>query len=154
MLQITVLLIGLLLQGWIFEIALSTNYTRQLCTGEPALQPLSFLSCPDESATFTCSDSKVSLMKWEVEPYTTTDVDLSYISSRLIADTELLTINSTDDVLHSTVVFDRIDDYFANLTSTLTVAMSGVKNGTNVTCTTLVWSDECNMTATIYIAGL
>ena len=85
--QITVLWIGLLLQGWILEIALSANYTRRLCTGEPALQPLSFHSCPNESATFTCSDSQVSLMKWKVEPYTTTDGDLSYAALFIMADT-------------------------------------------------------------------
>jgi hypothetical protein len=98
--QITFLLIGLLLQGWTLEIALSAIYTRRLCTGEPALQPLSFHSCPNESVTFTCSDSKVSLMKWEVEPHTM--ADLAYAASLLMADTELLTMNSTDNILHST----------------------------------------------------
>ena len=149
--QITVL--GLLLQGWILDIGLTANYARRLCTGEPALQPLSFHSCPNESVTFTCSDSKVSIIKWEVEPYTTRDGDLSYAVSLLLADTELLTMNSTDNVLHSTIVFDRIDENFANMTSTLTVATSGVRNETNVTCTTFVSNDECNMTATIYVTG-
>ena len=92
-------------------------------------------------------------MKWEVEPYTTRDGDLSYAFSLLLADTELLTMNSTDNVLHSTIVFDRIDENFANMTSTLTVATSGVRNETNVTCTTFVSNDECNMTATIYVTG-
>jgi hypothetical protein len=151
--QITVLLIGLLLQGWILAIALSANYTRELCTGEPALQPLSFHSCPNESATFTCSDSKVSVMKWTVEPYTTTD-DLSYAALFIMADTELRTMNNTDNRLHSTLIFDRIDENFANMTSILTVAMSDVRNGTNVTCTTLVGADgQCNMMATIYVTG-
>ena len=147
--QITVL--GLLLQGWILDIGLTANYARRLCTGEPALQPLSFHSCPNESVTFTCSDSKVSLMKWEVEPHTM--AHLAYAASLLMADTELLTMNSTDNVLHSTVVFDRIEENFANMTSTLTVATSGVRNGTNVTCTTFVSNDECNVTATIYVTG-
>ena len=150
--QITVVFIGLLLQGWMLEIALSANYyTRRLCAGEPALQPLSFHSCPNESATFTCSDSQVSVMKWEVEPHTM--ADLSYVASQLMADPGLLTMNSTDNVLHSTIVFDRIDENFANMTSTLTVATSGLRNGTNVTCVTLVGNDECNMTATIYVTG-
>ena len=135
-------------------IALSANYTSQLCTGEPALQPLSFHSYPNESATFTCSDSQVSVMKWEVKPYTTRDGDLTYAASVIIADPGLLTMNSTDNVLHSTVVFDKIDEDFANMTSTLTVATSGVRNGTNVTCVSLVGNDECNMTATIYVSGL
>ena len=56
----------------------------------------------------------------------------------ITADTELLKINSTDNVLHSTLVFNRIGN-FANMTSTLTVAMSGVRNGTNVTCITHCW---------------
>ena len=92
-------------------------------------------------------------MKWEVEPYTTTDGDLSYAASILMADSELLTMNSTNNILHSTVVFDRIDEKFANMTSTLTVAMSGMRNGTNVTCTTFIGNNECNMTATIYVTG-
>ena len=152
--QITLLLIGLLIQGWILEIALSANYTRQICTGEPALQPLSFHSCPNESATFTCSDSKVSFLTWKVEHYTPSDGHLSYAAKLLKADTELLTLNSTDNVFHSTLVFDQIDENFANMTSTLTVSTSGVRNGTNVTCTTLVGTDgECNMMATIYVTG-
>ena len=152
--QITLLLIGLLLQGWILEIALSANYTRQICTGEPALQPLSLHSCPNESATFTCSDSKVSFLTWKVEHYTPSDGHLSYAAKLLKADTELLTLNSTDNVFHSTLVFDQIDENFANMTSTLTVSTSGVRNGTNVTCTTLVGTDgECNMMATIYVTG-
>ena len=81
-----VLFIGLLLQGKILDGVLSAINTRRLCAGEPALQPLSFHSCPNESATFTCSDSQVSIMKWEVEPYTTTDGELSYI---LMNDSEL-----------------------------------------------------------------
>ena len=92
-------------------------------------------------------------MKWEVEPYTTRDGALTYVPSLLTADTELLTMNSTNNVLHSTAVLDKIDENFANMTSTLTMAMSGVRNGTNVTCTTFVRNDECNMTATIYVTG-
>ena len=73
-------------------------------------------------------------MKWEVEPYTTRDGDLTYVASQLMADPGLLTMNSTDNMLHSTLVhFDRIDEHFANMTSTLTVATPDVRNGTNVT---------------------
>ena len=67
-------------------------------------------------------------MKWKVEPYTTTDGELSYIASILMNDSELLTLNSTNNVLHSTVVFDRIDENFANMTSTLKVATPDVRN--------------------------
>ena len=149
-----VLFIGLLFQGEILDGVLSAIYTRPLCTGEPALQPLSFHSCPNESVTFTCSDSQVSAMKWKVEPDTTRDGDLTYAAYLIMGDPGLLTMNSTDNMLHSTLVhFDRIDEYFANMTSTLTVATSGVRNGTNVTCITLVGNDECNMTATIYVTG-
>ena len=149
-----VLFIGLLLQGQILDGVLSAIYTRRLCTGEPALKPLSFHSCPNESAIFTCSDSQVSVIKWEVEPYTTRGGDLTYVASQLMAEPGLLTMNSTDNMLHSTLVhFDRIDENFANMTSTLTVPMSGVRNGTNVTCITLVGNDECDMTATIYVTG-
>ena len=82
-------------------------------------------------------------------------VDLTYIPSLMMADPGLLTMNSTDNIFHSTLVhFDRIDKHFANMTSTLTVATSGVRNGTNVTCITLVGTDVCNMTATIYVTGL
>ena len=123
-----VLFIGLLLQGQILDGVLSAIYTRRLCAGEPALQPLSFHSYPNESVTFTCSDSQVSIMKWKVEPYTTTDGELSYIASILMNDSELLTLNSTNNVLHSTVVFDRIDENFANMTSTLKVATPDVRN--------------------------
>ncbi|CAI8008634.1 hypothetical protein GBAR_LOCUS5903, partial [Geodia barretti] len=60
-------------------------------------------------------------------------------------------MNSTDNVLLSTLVyFDRIDNISANMTISLTVATSGMRNGTNVTCITLVANDECKMTATIY----
>ena len=72
------LLIGLLFRGEILDNALSAIYIRRLCTGEPALQPLSFLSCPNESVTFTCSDSQVSVMKWKVEPRPM-GVDLTYV---------------------------------------------------------------------------
>ena len=81
-------------------------------------------------------------------------VDLTYIPSQMMADPGLLTMNSTDNIFHSTLIhFDRIDENFANMTTSLTVATSGVRNGTNVTCITLVGIDECNMTAAIYVAG-
>ena len=88
-----------------------------------------------------------------MEHYTPSDGDLSYAAKLLMADTELLTLNSTDNVFHSTLVFDQIDENFANMTSTLTVATSGVRNGTNVTCTTLVGTDACSMIATIHFTG-
>ena len=147
------LLIGLLFRGEILDNALSAIYIRRLCTGEPALQPLSFHSCPNESVTFTCSDSQVSVMKWKVEPRPM-GVDLTYVPSQMMGDQGRLTMNSTDNVLLSTLVhFDRIDENFANMTISLTVATSGMRNGTNVTCITLVGNDECKMTATIYDTG-
>ena len=50
----------------------------------------------------------------EKETYFTAvlELDLTYVTSILMADTELLTMNSTDHVLHSTVVFDKIDENF------------------------------------------
>ncbi|CAI8026933.1 hypothetical protein GBAR_LOCUS15426 [Geodia barretti] len=40
------------------------------------------------------------------------------------------------------------------MTISLTVATSGMRNGTNVTCITLVGNDVCNMTATIYVTDV
>ena len=98
-----ILFIGLLFQGVTLDNALSAIYTRRLCTREPALQPLSLHSCPNESVTFTCSDTQVSIMKWEVEPRPM-GVELSYIPSQMMADPGRLTMNSTDNVLLSTLV--------------------------------------------------
>ena len=50
--------------------------------------------------------------------------------------------------------FSRINEWFADMTTSLTVITSGVRNGTNATCITFEGSSEqCAMNSTIYFAG-
>ena len=75
-----------------------------------------FHSCPNESVTFTCSGTNVTIIEWKVEPYTNVDGDLSYIPLRLMDDPGPQTRNSTDKTLLSELVyFSRISDRLANI---------------------------------------
>ena len=55
-------------------------------TGGPTLQPMFLYACPNKSVIFTCSDNKVTVIEWRVEPYTTGDDELSYTSSQILDD--------------------------------------------------------------------
>ena len=93
-------------------------------------------------------------MKWSVEPYTDLDTSLSYIPSQMLDDPGPLTINSTNNIFLSKLVhFERIDEDFANLTTSLTVRTARVRNGTNVTCTTIAINKTCVINATMYFSG-
>ena len=147
------LFIGLLLQGEILHIALPAISTNQ-CTGESTLQPLSYHSCPNESVTFTCSGSQLTVMTWEVKPYTNRYAPLSYVPSQLSNDFGSLTMNSSNRIFLSELIYiSRINENFANMTTSLTVRNAGVRNGTNVTCTTLGF-ERCDLSAIIYFTGI
>ena len=104
--------------------------------------------------TFTCSESNLTVIKWKVEPYTE-DIDLRYAPLFMIEDPGMLMIESIDGVLLAKLVnFTRINEKSANMTTTLTVATSGVTNGTNITCITIAGSETSSMNAAIYFAGL
>lgn len=118
-----------------------------------ALQPLSFYSCPNESVTFNCTGNNITLMTWDVEPYIGTEVDLSYIPLRL-NETVPQTRNNSDHTLYSRIIhFSRISDILANITTSLTIRTSGVRNGTNITCSTFIGSEKNANNATIYFAS-
>ena len=132
----------------------SSPVTGVVNGSELSLEPSGFYSCPNESVTFRCSDSQVTVMEWKVEPYTNRDGDLSYIPLILMDDPGPLTMNSSENTFSSKLLhFSRIDHRFANMTTSLTVKTSGIRNGTNITCTTLVIQEEHVMNATIYFAG-
>ena len=118
------------------------------------MQPLSVYSCQNETVAFTCSDSQVTVIEWRVKPYTNTDGDLSYIPSQMANDPGPVTVNSTDMLFLSKLVrFQRINENFANMTTTLTVITAGVRNGTNVTCSSEVGSEVCEVNGTVYFAS-
>lgn len=124
--------------------------------GKPTLDPLVFHACPNESVTFTCSHSQITLMEWRVEPYTDEDDEISYIPSQMVDDPGPVTMNSTNSVLMSQLVhFSKINETFANITTKLTVRSSGVRNGTNITCTILtgIGSGRCDVVGILHFAG-
>ena len=124
--------------------------------GEPAaLRPLSIYSCPnDESVTLTCSGNQLSVIEWSVKPYfSDTDCDLSYIPLRLMNDPGPQTRNSSNNTFYSELTnFSRIDEAIANITTSLTVTTSGVRNETNIMCI-LVGYERLFLNATIYFAS-
>ena len=123
-------------------------------TGGPTLQPMFLYACPNKSVIFTCSDNKVTVIEWRVEPYTTGDDELSYTSSQIMDDPGPLTRNSTDCTFSSKLLhFSRIDDRFASMTVALTVNSSGVGNGTVVQCTSFEGINRSDVDSTIYFAS-
>ena len=89
-----------------------------------------------------------------MEPYTNVDGDLSYIPLRLMDDPGPQTRNSTDKTLLSELVYFSRISRLANMTTNLTVVTSGVVNKTNITCITLVGSENSIRSATVYFAGI
>ena len=63
-------------------------------TGGPTLQPMFLYACPNQSVIFTCSDNKVTIIEWRVEPYTIGDDELSFTSSQIMDDPGPLTVHS------------------------------------------------------------
>lgn len=151
--------VGLVIQGELLRYLIP--FTLPLSEGILAvaedramLQPLLFYSCPNESATFTCTGNNITHLEWKVEPYTDPDVDLSYIPLRL-NEMEPQTRSNSDHTLYSELInFSRISDRLAIMTTSLQVKTSGMRNETNITCLTLLGSEVFAKDATIYFASI
>ena len=126
-----------------------------MATGEPVLWPPLIHSCPNESVTFTCSDSNVTIIEWRVEPHHSRDDELSYSVSLIsVNDTGPLTRNCTNNTFCSQLShFSRLDDRFANMTITLSVRAPSVTNGTNIKCVTFVGNVKNTVNGTIFFSG-
>ena len=158
LLQGELLYTQLLYRSCIIQLLAFKGIFYPVIAGEPAaLRPLSIYSCPnDESVTFTCSGNQLSVIEWSVKPYfSDTDGDLSYIPLRLMNDPGPQIRSSSNNTFldYSELTnFSRIDEAIANMTTSLTVKTSGVRNETNIICI-LVGYERLFLNATIYFAS-
>ena len=108
--------------------------------------------CPNDTVTqpFMCSDTNVHGLRWEVKLYSGATHEVSYIASLLLENGPYNHMNRSGIFFTELVIFDKSDEYTANITTSLRLNASIVKR---LTCSTLLYNDEFHSFSRIFPAG-
>ena len=98
-------------------------------------------------------------MSWSAEPYLAGNDIINYSPGLIYVNNETMTLmeettkNNFSSRLMS-IIFNRTDINVADITTTLTFKTSGVRNGTNIMCTTYRRSKISQSSSILYFAGM
>ena len=99
-------------------------------------------------------------MSWSAEPYLAGNAIINYspgliyyVNNETMTLMEETTKNNFSSRLMS-IIFNRTDINVADITTTLTFKTSGVRNGTNIMCTTYRRSKISQSSSILYFAGM
>ena len=116
-----------------------------------------YYSCPNETVTYTCSDSQVKIIQWVVEPYIPESDPIIFAASQAVSPEGYKPVSRTPVLATLTSLMNRrgndVRGWIADMTTTLTVNTSEVENKTNITCQTQRGIDFFSTYTFLYIAS-
>ena len=116
--------------------------------GQLTLEPGTDYYCPNETVTFTCSDSQIIFIIWEV-PH---ERSIEYIVAQGLQIGQ--TINRTNRFSSIITNITDINGHVADVTTKLTVDTYGLENGTSIQCTTYKNNTSHKSSSLLYFSGL
>ena len=119
--------------------------------GRPTLHPTSVHACPNETLTFTCSDSQVVATLWKLDMYIEENAREITSSSQPAG---------SHTVIYMDMIFANLSEVInrngsaADITTSLTVIAHGLLNRTNISCFTLTEDNVISKSSSVfYFAG-
>ena len=116
--------------------------------GQLILEPGTDYYCPNETVTFTCSDSQVIFIIWQV-PH---ERSIEYIVAQGLQIGQ--TINRTNRFSSIITNITNNNSHVADVTTKLTVDTYGLENGTSIKCTTYKNNTSPESSSLLYFQGL
>ncbi|CAI8026935.1 hypothetical protein GBAR_LOCUS15428 [Geodia barretti] len=107
-------------------------YSAVLLTvwGQPTLYPLSIHACPNETVTYYCHGSQISVIAWKVPPYIPLADPIQYAAELLVA----IHMNREDKFFATLTNVTRLNGSVADMTTSLMIIAYGIQNKTNISC--------------------
>ena len=123
---------------------------NEFVSGQPTLRPESIYACPNETVTFTCHDSHVVAIQWQLDMYI--GAQITFSSSQPVGSQEMVYMDMISANLSEVT---SMNGSLANITTTLTIITNGLLNKTNISCLTANDDNEITKSSSIiYFAGL
>ena len=131
------------------------KFRSSLVWGQPTLYPLSIHACPNETVTFYCHGSQISVIAWEVPPYISqSDHPIVYASDPPGGILEIH-VNRKDIFFATLTNITRLNGSAADMTTSLMIIAYGIENKTNVSCQVITRdSQKPQSSSTLYLTGL
>ena len=132
------------------------NHFSGSLSEQPILQPPTLPVCPnDTTVIYTCHDSNVTEMAWFVETFPRKMV--AFLTG-VVFRTNITMKDGLDSRFFgkvTNIVFNQNNTPIAdNITTTLRVNITGLRNGTNITCKTFYSIVGFPSSSCLYIAGI
>ena len=117
--------------------------------GQPTLEPGTDYYCPNETVIFTCSDSQIFIIIWEVPD----ERSIRYVVEQGLYIGQ--TFNRTNRFSSIITNITDINGSVADVTTKLTVVTYGLENGTSIKCTTYKSTTSSETSSSLlYFPGL
>ena len=117
--------------------------------GQLILEPGTDYYCPNETVTFTCSDSQIIIIIWEVPD----EHSISYVVEQGLQIGQ--TFNRTNRFSSIITNITDINGSVADVTTKLTVDTYGLENGTSIKCITYKSTTSSETSSSLlYFPGL
>ena len=119
--------------------------------GQPTLYPLSIHACPNETVTYYCHGSQISVIAWVVPPYITWADPIQYAAEILTA----IHMNREDKFFATLTNITRLNGSVADMTTSLKIITYGIRNETTITCKVVTRDfQKPQSSSTLYLTGL
>ena len=116
--------------------------------GRATLHPTSVHACPNETLTFTCSDSQVVATLWKLDMYIEENArEITFSSSQPAG---------SHTVIYMDMIFANLSEVTnrngsaADITTTLTVITHGLLNRTNISCLTVTEDNVISKSSSVF----
>ena len=135
-------------------LSLLKSVITSLVWGQPTLYPQSIHACPNETVTYHCHGSHISVIGWVVPPYIPRGDPIQYAADPPLAS---IHINRQDKFFATlTNITRQLNDSVADMTTSLMIITYGIQNKTNITCQVVTRDSQKHQSSssTLYLTGL
>ncbi|CAI8012625.1 hypothetical protein GBAR_LOCUS8093, partial [Geodia barretti] len=102
--------------------------------GQPTLYPLSIHACPNETVTYNCHGSQISVIAWEVSPYIPRADPIQYAADVHGGMSGAINMNREDKFFATLTNITRLNGSVADMTTSLMIITYGIQNKTTIIC--------------------
>ena len=140
----------------IIHFVINKKFCSSLVWGQLTLYPPSIHACPNETVTYYCHGSQISVIRWEVPPYISQGDPIQYVSDPLGG---ILTIHmNRKEIFFATltnITRLNVNESVADMTTSLMIITYGIENKTNITCQVATRDFQAlKSSSTLYLTGL
>ncbi|CAI8047822.1 hypothetical protein GBAR_LOCUS26456, partial [Geodia barretti] len=121
--------------------------------GQPTLYPLSIHACPNETVTYYCHGSQISVILWEVPPYIPRADPIQYVADPPVGMSGAINTNREDKTNLTNIT--RLNGSVADITTSLMIITYGILNKTTIICQVVTRdSQEPQSSSTLYLTDI